>query len=291
MFKKAAIATAGVATVGILGRSATAHAADGGNVVIGNETQTAQSPTALIACRFHGQPTCCSSTTAPGYDLDDTIVPAAIAGWSGSRSGIYGFTANGLAGVVACRWWRQLGRAGRRRRQPRQRLVAGDRLTTDVAAGRSRPGRARRGQQWRPVAVRRRRQPGRLAQARRSGDGRPVAPARRTGADLRQPPDRGATDGPAQVATRPRHAAHDRRHAQCEWCPRHGDRSARQRHDHERGRAGLPDAVAGRARGRERRTSTGRRRVSPWRRPRSPGAAPTPPSWCNRTSPSTCCST
>ena len=36
-----------------------------------------------------------------GFGIGDSIIPAAIAGWSGSRSGIYGFTDEGLAGVAA----------------------------------------------------------------------------------------------------------------------------------------------------------------------------------------------
>jgi hypothetical protein len=54
MFKKIAIAGAGVAAGGVLAQASPAAATDLGNIIIGDETQTAQTLTALVATGFIG---------------------------------------------------------------------------------------------------------------------------------------------------------------------------------------------------------------------------------------------
>src|SRR5262245_13557543 len=100
MFKKLALAGAGVAVGGVLTQAAPAAAADNDNIVIGKEDNTAASPTALIRGTFTGRHTLLIDD-ASGFGDSDSSHPGALAGWSDTRTGIYGYTGNGPEGIVA----------------------------------------------------------------------------------------------------------------------------------------------------------------------------------------------
>jgi hypothetical protein len=100
MFKKLAIAGAGVAAGGVLLQASPAAATDGGNLVIGDETQTAQTPTALIANGFTGRQVLLVDDNS-GFAVTSSGSPGALAGWSGTRTGVYAYTASGPQAAVA----------------------------------------------------------------------------------------------------------------------------------------------------------------------------------------------
>ncbi|MGZ4770037.1 MAG: hypothetical protein ACXVLX_15350 [Ilumatobacteraceae bacterium] len=100
MFKKLALAGAGVAAGGVLAQASPAAATDGVALVIGDEAQTAQTPTTLVANGFAGGQVLLVDDVS-GFAAGSSIHPGALAGWSGARTGVYGFTQNGPYGVVA----------------------------------------------------------------------------------------------------------------------------------------------------------------------------------------------
>lgn len=100
MFKKLALAGAGVAAGGVLAQASPAAATDGGNIIIGNELQTAQTPTTLVASGFTGNEVFLAND-ASGYAAGDSNFPGALAGWSNTRTGVYGYTNTGPYGVAA----------------------------------------------------------------------------------------------------------------------------------------------------------------------------------------------
>ena len=100
MFKKLGLAGAGVVVGGVLAQASPAAATDGGGIVIGDEAQTAQSPTALVASSFTGGQVLLVDDSS-GFTAGGSDNPGALAGWSGSRTGIYGYTATGAFGVAA----------------------------------------------------------------------------------------------------------------------------------------------------------------------------------------------
>jgi hypothetical protein len=110
MFKKLALAGAGVAAGGILAQASPAAAADNDNIVIGKENNAANSPTALIRARnFAGNEVLLIDDNS-GFIDDDSAFPGAVAGWSGNRVGVYGFTEQGPQAIVA--WGRLANSAG-----------------------------------------------------------------------------------------------------------------------------------------------------------------------------------
>lgn len=101
MFKKLALAGAGVAAGGVLAQASPAAATDGGNIVIGDEAQTAQTPTALVASvGFPGGQVLLVDDNS-GFAAGASVNPGALAGWSGTRTGVYGYSDSGSFGVVA----------------------------------------------------------------------------------------------------------------------------------------------------------------------------------------------
>ena len=100
MFKKLAIAGAGVAAGGVLAQASPAAATDASPIVIGDETQTAQTPTALVASAFTGNEVMLVDDSS-GFTAAASSFPGALAGWSGTRVGVYGYTAGGSYGVAA----------------------------------------------------------------------------------------------------------------------------------------------------------------------------------------------
>ncbi len=100
MFKKLALAGAGVAAGGVLAQASPAAATDGSALLIGDEVQTAQTPTALVASGFTGGEVLLVDDSS-GFTAGFSSHPGALAGWSGTRTGVYGYTASGSYGVVA----------------------------------------------------------------------------------------------------------------------------------------------------------------------------------------------
>ena len=101
MFKKLAIAGAGVAAGGVLAQASPAAAADGGNLVIGDEAQNAQTATALVASVGFTDREVVLIDDNSGFGASASSFPGALAGWSGTRVGVYGYTASGSYAVVA----------------------------------------------------------------------------------------------------------------------------------------------------------------------------------------------
>ncbi len=100
MFKKLALAGAGVAAGGVLAQASPAAAVDAASITIGDETQTAQSPTTLVASGFTGGQVLLVDDSS-GYTAGASVNPGALAGWSGTRTGVYGYTAGGSYGIAA----------------------------------------------------------------------------------------------------------------------------------------------------------------------------------------------
>jgi hypothetical protein len=103
MFKKLAIVGAGVAAGGVLAQASPAAATDGANLLIGNTVtavQTAQTPTSLAASGFAGQQVLLVDDSST-FGVAASSHPGALAGWSGTRTGVYGYTLSGPYGVVA----------------------------------------------------------------------------------------------------------------------------------------------------------------------------------------------
>ncbi len=100
VFKKLAIAGAGVAAGSVLAQASPVAATDGDPVQIGNETQTAQTPTAIVASGFTGGLVFLADDSS-GFTPSAAAFPGALAGWSGTRTGIYGFTSSGAQGIAA----------------------------------------------------------------------------------------------------------------------------------------------------------------------------------------------
>jgi hypothetical protein len=103
MFKKLALASAGVAAGGVLAQASPAAATDGQSLLIGDTilpVQTAQTPTSLSAVGFAGQEVLLVNDVS-GFVASQSSYPGALAGWSGTRVGVYGYTATGSYGVVA----------------------------------------------------------------------------------------------------------------------------------------------------------------------------------------------
>ncbi len=94
---KGAIAAA-AATVAGIAMSKSANAVDGGSLIIGDETQTAQTPTTLLSTGFAGNQMLLIDD-ASGFSASASAHPGALAGWSGSRVGVYGLSGSS-AGVV-----------------------------------------------------------------------------------------------------------------------------------------------------------------------------------------------
>jgi hypothetical protein len=99
MFKKFAFVGAGVAAGGVLAHASPAAATDLNSIVIGDELQTAQSPTALVASGFTGNHVLLVDDNS-GFAAGASVNPGALAGWSGTRAGVYGFTSSGQFGIV-----------------------------------------------------------------------------------------------------------------------------------------------------------------------------------------------
>ena len=85
MFKKLALAGAGVAAGGVVAQASPAAAADLGNIIIGDEAQTAQTPTALVASGFAGGEVLLIDDSST-FTAAASSHPGALAGWSGTRT-------------------------------------------------------------------------------------------------------------------------------------------------------------------------------------------------------------
>ena len=91
---KGAIAAA-AATVGGIAMAKSAQAVDAGTLTIGDEAQTAQSPTALVASGFSGNQVLLIDDSS-GFSAAASDFPGALAGWSFSRVGVYGYSASSV---------------------------------------------------------------------------------------------------------------------------------------------------------------------------------------------------
>jgi hypothetical protein len=102
---KGAVAAAAAAVAGVA-MSKSASAIDGGNVVIGTEGQTTQTPTELLGTSsFNGGVMFLVNNTNSfffgPFTADDSSYRSAIAGWGNDdRVGVYGFTQGAVPGVV-----------------------------------------------------------------------------------------------------------------------------------------------------------------------------------------------
>lgn len=99
MFKKLAFVGAGVAAGGVLAHASPAAATDG-SAILAAQANTATAPTSLVASGFSGGEVLLVDDNS-GFGAASSINPGALAGWSGARVGVYGFTNTGTFGVVA----------------------------------------------------------------------------------------------------------------------------------------------------------------------------------------------
>jgi hypothetical protein len=90
LLSKGAVAAAVAAVAGVA-MSKSAEAADGNNIVIGTEAQTAQTPTELFSDGFSGEIVFLVND-GTNFFSREADYPAALGGWSETRSGIYAYT-------------------------------------------------------------------------------------------------------------------------------------------------------------------------------------------------------
>jgi hypothetical protein len=92
LLSKGAVAAAVAAVAGVA-MSKSAEADDGNNIVIGTEDQLVQSPTELFSNGFTGQMVFLVNDGTV-FRPSEADYPAALGGWSATRSGIYAYTAS-----------------------------------------------------------------------------------------------------------------------------------------------------------------------------------------------------